>query len=69
MDPTQIRGMGLQNIPEFFQICLPFGCAKFINLLYPLKARLLKYENIQSICSLEKYHRVHPTEDELAGLK
>ena len=35
----------------------------------PYKARLLKYENIQSICSLEKYHRVSPTEEELTGLK
>ena len=34
-----------------------------------LKNRILKYENIQSICSIEKYHRSPPTEEELADLK
>lgn len=33
-----------------------------------LKRRILQYENIQSICSLEKYHRTAPTEDELDDL-
>lgn len=35
---------------------------------YTLKNRILRYENIQSICSLEKYHRCSPTEDEIADL-
>ena len=34
-----------------------------------LKNRILKYENIQSICSIEKYHRSPPTEEELVDLK
>ncbi len=34
-----------------------------------LKQRILKYENIQSICSLETYHRSAPTEEELTDLR
>lgn len=34
-----------------------------------LKQRLLKYENIQSICSLEKFHIKQPTEAELVDLR
>lgn len=34
-----------------------------------LKQRLLKYENIQSICSLEKFHVKQPTESELVDLR
>ena len=34
-----------------------------------LKSRILKYENIQSICSIEKYHRTSPTEEDLIDLK
>jgi hypothetical protein len=34
-----------------------------------LKNRILQYENIQSICSIEKYHRSDPTEEELDDLK
>ena len=34
-----------------------------------LKNRILQYENIQSICSIEKYHRSAPTNDELFDLK
>ena len=34
-----------------------------------LKSRILKYENIQSICSIEKYYRTSPTEDELEDLR
>jgi len=33
-----------------------------------LKARILKYESIQSICSIDKYTRSSPTEEELAEL-
>ena len=34
-----------------------------------LKRRILQYESIQSICSIDKYHRVSPTEDEIYDLK
>lgn len=34
-----------------------------------LKERILKYENIQSICSLEKYHHRPPSGEELADLQ
>ena len=34
-----------------------------------LKKRIFRYENIQSICSIEKYHRRKPTEEELKDLK
>ena len=34
-----------------------------------LKKRILRYENIQSICSLETYHRSQPTEEELTDLR
>ena len=33
-----------------------------------LKKRILHYENIQTICSVEKYHRTSPTEEELQDL-
>lgn len=39
-----------------------------IHIEDTLKGRILQYENIQSICSLEKYHRHNPTEKELADL-
>ena len=34
-----------------------------------LKQRILQYENIQSICSLEKYHTQDPKEEELMDLE
>lgn len=34
-----------------------------------LKKRILQYENIQSICSIEKYYRSQPTEEEVDDLK
>ena len=34
-----------------------------------LKRRLLKYENIQSICSLEKFHIRQPSEEDLVDLR
>ena len=33
-----------------------------------LKARVLRHESIQEICSVENYHRSHPEEDALAEL-
>ena len=34
-----------------------------------LKDRILKYENIQRICSLEKYHRNKPSEEDINDLR
>lgn len=34
-----------------------------------LKNRILKYENIQTICSVEKYHRCNPKEEEVNDLR
>ncbi|MBN2530880.1 MAG: hypothetical protein JXR76_31125 [Deltaproteobacteria bacterium] len=34
-----------------------------------LKAQLLKYENIQSICSVKSFHLFEPTEEDLAQLR
>jgi hypothetical protein len=34
-----------------------------------LKKRILQYENIQSICSVEKYHIQDPTDEELIDLE
>jgi hypothetical protein len=34
-----------------------------------LKERILRYETIQSICSVEKYHREKPSEEDLCDLK
>ena len=33
-----------------------------------LKKRILKYESIQSICSIDKYSRTNPSEDEIIDL-
>jgi hypothetical protein len=51
----------------------------FTDLLYALelvmplneqlKKRILHYESIQSICSIDKYQRVNPTEGEILDLK
>lgn len=48
---------------------LLIGLETVVQLDENLKKRILKYENIQSICSIEKYHTVAPTEDELIDLK
>jgi hypothetical protein len=48
---------------------LIIGLETVIPLDINLKNRILQYENIQSICSIEKYHTVAPTEDELFDLK
>ncbi|MFD1294795.1 hypothetical protein ACFQ5N_13205 [Lutibacter holmesii] len=48
---------------------LMYALETVITLDESLKNRILKYENIQSICSIEKYHTVKPTEEELTDLK
>ena len=44
------------------------GLEKVITVDKSLKERILKYENIQSICSIEKYHTSAPTNEELDDL-
>ena len=41
---------------------------KVVPLDNKLKSRILKYENIQSICSIDKYSRTDPTEEEIIEL-
>lgn len=45
------------------------GLERVMPISLTLKKRILQYENIQSICSIEKYHRSSPTEEELEDLK
>ena len=45
------------------------GLETLIPVDKDLKARILKYENIQSICSIEKYARQQPSRADLADLK
>ena len=42
---------------------------KVIPIDEKLKMSIIKHENIQSICAIEKYHRRDPTESELTELK
>ncbi len=44
------------------------GLERVMKVDKSLKERILKYENIQSICSIEKYHRTPPTDEELSDL-
>jgi len=48
---------------------LVIGLERVMPISLTLKKRILQYENIQSICSIEKYHRSSPTEEELEDLK
>lgn len=48
---------------------LIYGLETVVPLNKTLKNRILQYENIQSICSIEKYHTITPSEDELIDLK
>ena len=47
---------------------LIFALDKIVPLESSLKNRILKYENIQSICSVDKFQILEPTDDELADL-
>ncbi|BAX82203.1 hypothetical protein [Labilibaculum antarcticum] len=47
---------------------LIYGLEEVMPIDETLKTRILKYENIQSICSLEKYHRSEPTDEDLVDL-
>ncbi len=45
------------------------GLESVMQVDVDLKNRILRYENIQTICSVDKYHRSEPTEEELVGLR
>jgi len=45
------------------------GLERVMPIAPSLKARILKHESIQSICSIENYHRSHPSETVLKELK
>lgn len=45
------------------------GLDRVIPVDASLRARILKHESIQSICSIEDYHRSHPSEEVLEELK
>jgi len=45
------------------------GLESVLQIDEDLKKRILSYENIQSICSIDRYYRSEPTEDDLTGLK
>jgi len=47
---------------------LLFALVEVMTLDPVLKARILKYENIQSICSLEQFYVNEPTDEELVDL-
>ena len=58
--------------------CLPYNhtytdlvdaLENVISLDPDLKTRILAHESIQNICSLEDYHRSHPSEEALADLR
>jgi len=58
--------------------CLPYNhtytdfietLENLIGLDPDLKTRLLRHESMQEICSIEDYHRTHPSEDALADLR
>ena len=58
-----------QNLPDNHTYTdLIFGLERVMSIDQDLKARLLKFENIQSICSIEKFHIASPSEEELAEL-
>lgn len=48
---------------------LMYALETVVTIDKTLKERILKYENIQSICSIEKYHTEKPKEEELIDLK
>lgn len=61
-----------------FHNCLPnnhtytdllIALESVITIDKTLKSRILKYENIQSICSIDKYHTEKPSEEDLSDLK
>nr|WP_319400772.1 hypothetical protein [uncultured Carboxylicivirga sp.] len=57
------------NLPDNHTFSdLIYGLEREIELDPELKDRILKYESIQDICSLDKYTIKQPTEDEISDL-
>ena len=48
---------------------LIFALEQVAPIPQALKAKILKYENIQSICSMDKFYYKSPTEEELIELR
>lgn len=48
---------------------LMYALETVITVDKTLKERILKYENIQSMCSVDKYYVTAPSEDQLTDLK
>ena len=58
-----------QNLPDNHTYTdLIYGLERVVSLDADLKERILKYESLQSICSIDKYHREPPTDEELTDL-
>jgi hypothetical protein len=58
------------NLPENHTYTdLMAGLESVVQIDEGLKTRILLYENIQSICSIDKYYRMEPTEKDLIGLR
>ena len=58
-----------RNLPDNHTYTdLIHGLERVMPIDQDLKARLLKFENIQSICSIEKFHIASPSEEELREL-
>ncbi|MBS2098754.1 hypothetical protein [Carboxylicivirga linearis] len=57
------------NLPDNHTFSdLVYGLEREIDLDLELKERILKYESIQEICSLDKYTIKQPSEDEITDL-
>nr|WP_321406558.1 hypothetical protein [uncultured Carboxylicivirga sp.] len=57
------------NLPDNHTFSdLIYGLEREIDLDPELKDRILKYESIQDICSLDKYTIKQPTEEEISDL-
>jgi hypothetical protein len=58
-----------QSLPENHTFLdLISGLESVMPVDETLKKRILQYESIQSICSIDKYSRTNPTEDEITDL-
>lgn len=58
-----------QNLPDNHTYTdLIYGLEREVKIDEKLKERILKYESLQSICSIDKYHWQPPTDEELEDL-
>jgi hypothetical protein len=59
-----------QNLPDNHTYSdLIYGLERVMPIDQDLKHRILKYESIQSICSIDKYSVTLPTEEEINDLR